>query len=76
MPDRIRARGSFVEVTLRNGGVKNFAVGDIKSVANRTEGGSAIRLQNDHIFLVDLPVRSVMEAIELAGAGGGDHATA
>ncbi len=55
MQDSTRAKSRFLEIRLRNGGIKNLAVSDIKSVQNRAEGGSAIRLQNDRTPSGGLP---------------------
>jgi hypothetical protein len=75
MKDRIRARAHFLEIQFRGGGSRIITASDIKGIQVRREGGTSIRLQNDHIVLVDCRVADVMAALELATEGG-RHATA
>ncbi len=73
MNDSIRARANFLEIQLRHGGSKLVAPGDVKSIQPRREGGTCIRLQNDHIILVSCRVGEVVKALELATEGVGDR---
>jgi hypothetical protein len=76
MQDTIKATSfGFVEIHYRRGGSKLVALSDVLSAQSRKEGGSSLRLANGHIILLDVPVRSVAKALQLANEGV-DHASA
>jgi hypothetical protein len=75
MKDKVRPRGHFLEIEFSNGAGKAVAVGDIKIVTTRREGGCTIRLQNNHTILVGCSYSSVMRAVGMASEGGAHAAT-
>ena len=74
MQDSVKtASFGFIELGFRNGWTEVIATNEIKSIKQRSEGGTNIRLMSDRVLLTSVPIQDVANA--LRGADGRMYAT-
>jgi hypothetical protein len=69
--DTVKAASfEMVQFGFRGGHAEVVATSEIRAIKARQEGGTSIRLKNDHLLLTSVPLEDVMVAIRSADTGG------
>lgn len=67
MQDSVKAASlGFIKLEFRNGYVEVVSTGDIKTMKQRKEGGTSLRLKSDRVLLTSVAINEVVEVIRVA----------